>query len=161
PASGPFGPETIPPMSSASIATDAAGAVGFGCATTGALEASATIPHAATVENRICFNPVITMPPSNSGLSPRCRSDLTRNRSVRKHLTSRLEPGTIHGRIAMRVARRKLVHTAALVLLQCSIVVCGAQAQSYPTRAVTMVVPYPAGGPSDTLARVITDRMKA
>src|SRR5204863_5503989 len=55
---------------------------------------------------------------------------------------------------------RTIVRIAALVLFQCSGVVCGAMAQSYPTRAITMVVPYPAGGPSDTLARVIADRMK-
>ena len=60
----------------------------------------------------------------------------------------------------MRDAHRTIVRIAALVLLQCSAVVCGAQAQSYPTRPVTIVVPYPAGGPTDTLARVIADRMK-
>jgi len=60
----------------------------------------------------------------------------------------------------MRDAHRTIVRIAALVLLQCSAVVCGAKAQSYPTRPVTIVVPYPAGGPTDTLARVIADRMK-
>jgi tripartite-type tricarboxylate transporter receptor subunit TctC len=39
-------------------------------------------------------------------------------------------------------------------------VVCTANAQSYPARSITMVVPYPAGGPSDTLARVVAERMK-
>jgi tripartite-type tricarboxylate transporter receptor subunit TctC len=36
-----------------------------------------------------------------------------------------------------------------------------AAAQAYPTRPVTMVVPFPAGGPTDAPARVIADRMKA
>jgi tripartite-type tricarboxylate transporter receptor subunit TctC len=36
-----------------------------------------------------------------------------------------------------------------------------AQAQAYPTRPVTMVVPYPAGGPGDAVARVLAERMKA
>jgi tripartite-type tricarboxylate transporter receptor subunit TctC len=36
----------------------------------------------------------------------------------------------------------------------------GANAQNYPTRPITMIVPYPAGGPSDTLTRVLAERMK-
>ena len=38
--------------------------------------------------------------------------------------------------------------------------IAGAQAQSYPSRPVTMIVPYPAGGPSDTLARVLAEGMR-
>jgi tripartite-type tricarboxylate transporter receptor subunit TctC len=33
------------------------------------------------------------------------------------------------------------------------------EAQSYPTRTVTMIVPYPAGGASDVVARIIADGM--
>jgi tripartite-type tricarboxylate transporter receptor subunit TctC len=36
-----------------------------------------------------------------------------------------------------------------------------AMAQTYPARPVTMIVPYAAGGPTDTIARVIGDRMAA
>ena len=32
-------------------------------------------------------------------------------------------------------------------------------AQSYPTRPVTVVVPFPAGGPSDVVARIVTQHM--
>lgn len=35
-----------------------------------------------------------------------------------------------------------------------------ASAQDYPARAITMVVPYPPGGVTDTLARLLADRMK-
>jgi tripartite-type tricarboxylate transporter receptor subunit TctC len=35
-----------------------------------------------------------------------------------------------------------------------------ASAQAYPSRPVTMIVPYPAGGPSDTLARVLAESMR-
>lgn len=35
-----------------------------------------------------------------------------------------------------------------------------ARADTYPSRPVTMVVPYPAGGPTDTIARVLAERMK-
>jgi tripartite-type tricarboxylate transporter receptor subunit TctC len=36
-----------------------------------------------------------------------------------------------------------------------------ARAQSYPTRPISIVVPYAAGGPGDTVARVLAERMKA
>ena len=35
-----------------------------------------------------------------------------------------------------------------------------ASAQDWPTRAVTMVVPYAAGGPVDTLGRILAARLK-
>jgi len=35
-----------------------------------------------------------------------------------------------------------------------------AQAQSYPTRPVTLIVPFPAGGPTDTIARIMGDHIK-
>src|SRR5262249_49686504 len=35
-----------------------------------------------------------------------------------------------------------------------------ALAQSYPTRPVTMIVPYGAGGPLDTLTRIVSERMR-
>jgi len=34
-------------------------------------------------------------------------------------------------------------------------------AQNYPTRQVTMIVPYAAGGPTDVLARVLAEKMRA
>ena len=36
-----------------------------------------------------------------------------------------------------------------------------ARAQDYPTRPITMIVPFPAGGATDTLARFLTERMRA
>src|SRR5215472_4187935 len=34
-----------------------------------------------------------------------------------------------------------------------------AQSQSYPNRPIRMVVPFPAGGPTDAMARIISDRL--
>jgi len=38
--------------------------------------------------------------------------------------------------------------------------IAGASAQNFPTRPVTIVVPFAAGGPADAMARVIGDRMR-
>jgi tripartite-type tricarboxylate transporter receptor subunit TctC len=35
-----------------------------------------------------------------------------------------------------------------------------AQAESYPSRPITVVVPFPAGGPSDATARILADRIQ-
>jgi tripartite-type tricarboxylate transporter receptor subunit TctC len=35
-----------------------------------------------------------------------------------------------------------------------------ARAQVYPSRPVTIVVPFPAGGPTDTLARILTEHIR-
>jgi putative tricarboxylic transport membrane protein len=32
-------------------------------------------------------------------------------------------------------------------------------AQDYPSRSITVIVPFPAGGPSDVVARIVTDQM--
>src|SRR5262245_14948077 len=37
----------------------------------------------------------------------------------------------------------------------------GATAQTYPTRPITMIVPYPPGGPTDTIGRIFAERMRA
>jgi tripartite-type tricarboxylate transporter receptor subunit TctC len=38
--------------------------------------------------------------------------------------------------------------------------IAGAHGQTFPTRPVTIIVPFPAGGPNDTLARILAERMK-
>src|SRR6188508_1426918 len=48
------------------------------------------------------------------------------------------------------------VLAAAFALLAA---VVSAQAQSYPSRPITVVVPFPAGGPSDVVARIIAEHM--
>ena len=46
----------------------------------------------------------------------------------------------------------------ALALFAASIV--GAAAEIYPWRPITIVVPFPAGGPTDALARILAERMR-
>jgi tripartite-type tricarboxylate transporter receptor subunit TctC len=50
------------------------------------------------------------------------------------------------------------IFAAALSLLVAMI--ASAAADTYPSRPITIVVPFPAGGPTDTLARILADRMK-
>ena len=60
----------------------------------------------------------------------------------------------------MRSVFRAIVGSTALSLLQIAAALSDAGAQTYPSRAITIIVPYPAGGPSDTLTRVLAERMK-
>ncbi|MDB5515833.1 MAG: hypothetical protein JWQ17_2591, partial [Tardiphaga sp.] len=41
----------------------------------------------------------------------------------------------------------------------CALLVLPAAAQNYPTRSVSIVVPYPAGGSVDGVARIITQKL--
>jgi tripartite-type tricarboxylate transporter receptor subunit TctC len=60
----------------------------------------------------------------------------------------------------MKLHRRRFLHlTAAAVALP--IVSRTAWAQAYPTRPITVVVPYAAGGPADTVGRILAEQMRA
>ena len=59
----------------------------------------------------------------------------------------------------MKLHRRKFLHLAAgtAALPAASRV---AWAQAYPARPITIIVPFPAGGATTTLARILADHMK-
>jgi tripartite-type tricarboxylate transporter receptor subunit TctC len=60
---------------------------------------------------------------------------------------------------ATEFARRRFLHLAAGVATLPA-VSHSAWAQAYPMRPITMIVPGAAGGPTDAIARVVTERMR-
>src|SRR5262245_54234253 len=59
----------------------------------------------------------------------------------------------------MKLFRRQFLHLAAGAAALPALPHV-ARAQAYPTRPMTMVVPYSAGGPTDTIARIMAERMR-
>ena len=53
----------------------------------------------------------------------------------------------------------KLIGVLALAVLGLSDMPIVAHAQNYPNKPITVVVPFPAGGPSDVVARIVTEHM--
>jgi tripartite-type tricarboxylate transporter receptor subunit TctC len=56
-----------------------------------------------------------------------------------------------------RLAMKTLLWAAALALLDVS----AAAAQNYPSRPITVIAPFPPGGPSDALARILSGPLEA
>jgi tripartite-type tricarboxylate transporter receptor subunit TctC len=57
----------------------------------------------------------------------------------------------------MQTRRLFLLTSLAIAALE---TLPGAAAQTYPSRPISVVVPFAAGGPTDTLARIMADRMR-
>ena len=59
----------------------------------------------------------------------------------------------------MKLPRRRFLQLAAgAAALPAASSLAGAE--TYPSRPISIVVPFPAGGPTDTLGRILADRMK-
>ena len=52
---------------------------------------------------------------------------------------------------------RKLIVAIALAIFAG---IAGVQAQTYPSRQITLIVPFPPGGSTDTVARIMAERMR-
>src|SRR5262245_6737034 len=74
-------------------------------------------------------------------------------------LTSGETQGATFWGHTMELSRRKFLHLAAGAAALPAISRI-AEAQSYPSRPITMIVPFPAGGPTDALARVLADPIR-
>src|SRR5258707_8431828 len=59
----------------------------------------------------------------------------------------------------MKIPRRMFLHLAAGAAVLPALTHI-ASAQSFPTRPLTIIVPYPAGGPADAIARIVSEGMR-
>ena len=59
----------------------------------------------------------------------------------------------------MRFSRRQFLHLATAAAVLPTVTSVGS-AESFPTRPITIIVPYPAGGPADAIARIVGKGMR-
>jgi tripartite-type tricarboxylate transporter receptor subunit TctC len=63
--------------------------------------------------------------------------------------------------VLAKARRERMKLTTLAVGLAASLgCIASAHGQAYPSRPVTIIVPFPAGGPNDTLARILAERMR-
>jgi tripartite-type tricarboxylate transporter receptor subunit TctC len=60
----------------------------------------------------------------------------------------------------MNLLKRMLATCGFSALAAVGVATGAAQAQDYPTRNITMIVPFAAGGPTDVIARIVTGHMQ-
>jgi len=65
----------------------------------------------------------------------------------------------VFGRLRMGASMKASAFVIAWAIA--SVAATSTQAETFPSRPVTVIVPYPAGGPTDTLARILADHMKS
>ena len=60
----------------------------------------------------------------------------------------------------MKLLKRMLTTCGLSILAATAAIVAPVQAQEYPARNITIVVPFAAGGPTDVIARIVTGHMQ-
>src|SRR5262249_38302615 len=74
-----------------------------------------------------------------------------------------LDPLSVSGRgrrrPTMKLPRRTFLQFAGAAAVAPAFSLA-ATAESYPSRPITMIVPYPAGGATDVVARILAERMR-
>ena len=83
---------------------------------------------------------------------PRCRNPATTGFGRRPVL-----PGMV---MCQRILHAVVAFVIVTFASQLATIAISA-AEDYPSRPITMVVPFAAGGPTDTLARIVSERMKS
>ena len=59
----------------------------------------------------------------------------------------------------MKLCTRMLAGGGLAAVVGLGAIAAHAQAQTYPTRSITMIVPFAAGGPTDVISRIVTGHM--
>src|ERR1700691_2615855 len=101
-----------------------------------------------------CANPRKSSPTSGGGFGT--SRGASSRRQILAFRAARVRVIVMTGKNTKGIAMNRLV--GALVALLAF--TAAAQAQTYPTRPITMMVGFPPGGPTDTLARILADAMQ-
>jgi hypothetical protein len=88
--------------------------------------------------------------------------DLTHGESDRRWSCTRYRALTFEGRLMtmVKLPRRKFLRLAAGAATLPALPQI-ARTQAYPSRPITIIAPFPAGGGSDAIGRIIAERMRA
>src|SRR5260221_13619743 len=81
-------------------------------------------------------------------------------RTQHRRVKATMLHGDPHRANATKLPRRRFLHVAAGAVAVPAVSRI-AMAQTHPTRPITIIVPYPAGGGADANGRIVAERMRA
>jgi tripartite-type tricarboxylate transporter receptor subunit TctC len=93
---------------------------------------------------------------STAGTSPTAPKS---HRTQRRPVKAATLPGHPYKVVATNFPRRRFLHMAAGAAALPGFLRTG-WAQNYPSRPITIIAPFPAGGPTDTIARLLAERIR-
>ncbi len=65
----------------------------------------------------------------------------------------------MHNRIVARILNVGILNAAWIALALLPLALAPAQADNFPSRPITLIVPFPPGGSTDVAARIMADKM--